>query len=65
MRRPWHAEKAYGGEWVAARVVDEADGPSTTAKVRVRRALGVPPSWSRNEVEAHIRALVRRGALEP
>lgn len=63
MRRPWHAERAYGGEWVAARTVDEADGPSTTTKVRVRRALNVPSSWARNEVEAHIRHLVATGRL--
>lgn len=59
----WSAERARGGEWVAAKVVRE-DGGATVHKVRRRRALAVPDSWRRNEVEAHIARLVASGELD-
>lgn len=64
--REWHAERSLGGGWVAARVVEEGEPGSTTVrKVRQRRALDIPKALTRNEADAHIRALVRCGVLEP
>ena len=60
----WHAERAHGGAWCAVRTVRETDPYGTVTKVRRRRALGVPAYWNRNEVEAHIRAMVARGELD-
>lgn len=58
----WRAERARGGAWCAAKVV-EIDPYTTTEKVRVRRMLDIPAIFSRGEAQAHVNALVRRGEL--
>lgn len=59
----WRAERASDGTWVAAKTV--TDGRfGTTAKIRRRRALGVPSSWRLAEVESYMAGMVANGKLD-
>lgn len=59
----WRAERARGGEWVAARVV-RTDFGATVSMVRRRRPLDIPKHWTRTEAQAYVNGLVARGELD-